>query len=65
MDMRHRSDTPQDLGDTGHLGCEGHLGVWGVWGHGAYGGCKASGGVCVRHRPRCPGPAHTPDAEAG
>ena len=44
MDMRHRSDTPQELGGTGHLGVRGiwgagSLGVWGIW------GCRASGGA--------------------
>ena len=42
--MRHRSDTPQELGGTGHLGVRasggaGSLGVWGIW------GCRASGGA--------------------
>ena len=34
MDMRHRSDTPQELGGTGHLGVRG---IWGCWESGGVG----------------------------
>lgn len=60
--MRHRSDTPQELGGHRASGGEGHLGVLGVWGCGASGGAGRL--VGLRHRPRCPRPAHMPDAEA-
>lgn len=62
MDMRHRSDTPQELGGTGHLGVRG---IWGCWESGGVGHLGVLGHlVGLRHRPRCLGPAHMPDAEA-